>query len=121
VVHVSIPFFGVKKGLKDICVVWSNTETGVNLSIFCPRMFLPNGETMCRRLPPSGWMGDMDGGEMFNNFMLHPTAIPLHGVEISEKLRKKLGLTSRILVWERMLFGDRPAPLYASRTHHECF
>jgi hypothetical protein len=36
-------------------------------------------------------MGDMDGGEMFNNFMLHPDEIPLHGVEISEKLGKKLG------------------------------
>jgi hypothetical protein len=78
-------------------------------------MFLPTGESMYRQLPPSGWMGDMDGGEIFNNFMLHSSEIPLHGVEISEKLRRKLGLESNVLVWERLLFGDRPAPLYASR------
>jgi hypothetical protein len=114
-IHVSIPYMTIDKGTKDIRVVWSNTETGVNGSIFCLRMFLPNGDSMYRRLPPSGWMGDMDGGEMFKNFMLHPDEIPLHGVKILEKLWKKLGLEANVLVWERMLFGDRPAPLYASR------
>jgi hypothetical protein len=39
----------------------------------------------------------------------------LHGIEIVEKLKNKLGLASNVLVWERMLFGDRPAPLYATR------
>jgi hypothetical protein len=51
VVHVSIPYLAVKKGSDGIRVVWSNTETGVNGSIFCPQMFLPNGESMYRRLP----------------------------------------------------------------------
>jgi hypothetical protein len=46
VVHVSIPYIAVDKGTNDIRVEWSNTETGVDSSIFCPRMFLPNGKTM---------------------------------------------------------------------------
>jgi hypothetical protein len=113
-IHVSIPHFPVLKTESDTRAVWSDTENGVNLSIYVPRMFLPTARTMHRRLPPGGWMADMDGGEMFNNFMMHPSEQPLAGVNVSKKLQEKLGCPA-LMCWDRLLFGWRPAPLFASR------
>jgi hypothetical protein len=111
---VSIPYMAVKKG-ADIRVVWSCTENGVNPSIYVPRMYLPTGDSMIRRLPPGSWMGDIDSGEMFNNYMLHSSEARLNVVEISEKVATKWGLGCRTLVWDRNLFAWRPAPLFSIR------
>jgi hypothetical protein len=114
-VHVSIPYMAVKKTDLDVRVVWSCTENGVNPSIYVPRMFMPTGDTMIWKIPPGGWAGDLDSAEMFNNYQMHPTELLLNGVEISEALKKSLGLSTNMLVWDRLLFGWRPAPLYAER------
>ena len=114
-VWVAIPYMAVDKGEKDIRVVWSCTENGVNPSIYAPRIYFPTGDSMIRRTPPSGWMGDIDSGEMFNNYMLHHSEVRYNGVEISEELSSELGLETTMLVWDRCLFGWRPAPLFAIR------
>jgi hypothetical protein len=56
-VQVSIPYFPVQKGEDDARVVGSNTENGVNGSIYVPRMWMPTGDTMTRNPPPpmDGW------------------------------------------------------------------
>ena len=113
-IHVAIPNFPVKKTEEDTRAVWSHTETGVNPSIYVPRMFLPSPSSMHRRLPPGGWIGDIDSGEMFNNFMMHPSERMLSGVIISKELQMKLKCPE-IMWWDRLLFGWRPAPLFASR------
>jgi hypothetical protein len=113
-VHVGIPNFPVKKGDDDTRAVWSDTENGVNPSIFVPRMYLPSAETMYRKLPPGGWMADYDVGEMFHNFMMHPAERPLAGVDIPNDLQRKLKCPEQMW-WERLLFGWRPSPLFASR------
>jgi hypothetical protein len=115
IMRVSIPHFPVEKTKTDIRAVWSCTENGVNPSIFVPRLYMPTGDSMVRRLPPGGWMGDLDSGEMFNNYMAHPTEAMILGVEISPGLQAKLNLDSNIMVWDRLLFGWCPAPLYAVR------
>jgi hypothetical protein len=115
VMHVSTPNFPVDKTASDVRGVWSCTENGVNPSIFVPRLFMPTGDSMIRRLPPGGWMGDLDSGEMFNNYMLHPNEAMLLGVEITKTLQDRLKLKSNIMVWDRLLFGFCPAPLYAVR------
>jgi hypothetical protein len=113
-IQVAIPYFPVQKGEDDVRVVWSNKENGVNGSIYVPRMWMPTGDTMTRKLPPRGWMGDIDSAEMFNNYMMHESESALNGVEISEGVRTKYGLDTRMLVWDRLLFGWRPAPLFAA-------
>jgi hypothetical protein len=112
---VAILYMAVDKGKNDIRVVWSCTENGVNPSIYAPRMYLPTGDSMIRRTPPGGWMGDIDSGEMFNNYILHRSEVRYNGVEISKNLAPELGLSTTMLVWDRCLFGWQPAPLFAIR------
>jgi hypothetical protein len=50
-VQVAIVYFPVQKGDSDIRMVWSETETGVNESVFAPNFFLPTLDTLIRRLP----------------------------------------------------------------------
>jgi hypothetical protein len=83
-IQVAIPYFPVQKGEDDVRVVWSNTENGVNGSIYVPRMWMPTGDTMTSKLPSRGWMGDIDSAKMINNYMMHESESALNGVEISE-------------------------------------
>jgi hypothetical protein len=78
-------------------------------------MFMPTGDTMIRRMPPEGWAGDLDSAEMFNNYQMHPSESLLNDVEISESLKKKMKPTTNLLVWDRLLSGWCPAPLYVER------
>jgi hypothetical protein len=92
-VHASIPYMTVNRERRSCCL----------------ELHSPN-----RRIPSRhehSWAGD----EMFNNYKMHPSLSLLSGVGISEVLRKKLGLATNLLVWDRLLFGWRPAPLYAER------
>jgi hypothetical protein len=61
-----------------------------------------------------GWMGGIDSAEMFNNYMMHVSETPLNGVEISKSVQDSFKLPTKVLVWDRLLFGWRPAPLFAA-------
>jgi hypothetical protein len=60
----------VKKGDDDIHMVWSETETGINDSIFAPQFSLPSMGTLMWHLPNDAWIGDFDISEEFHNFLL---------------------------------------------------
>jgi hypothetical protein len=83
-------------------------------------MFMPTGDTLIRRTPPkNGWAGDIDSGEMFNNYKINPSELVLNGVEICgveiyDTLRaSRLKTEEKCFVWDRLLFGWCPAPFYA--------
>jgi len=48
---VAILYFPVEKaGGTDIRLVWDETSSGVNDSVFAPRFFMPSSGTLCRRV-----------------------------------------------------------------------
>ena len=110
---MAVVYFPVKKGTDDIRVVWSETEVGVNDAVFAPSFFLPTCGTVTRRMPNNAWMGDFDVGEMFHNYMLHPSDWATHGVNCPWDLLEEFG--SRTGRWERLLMGFCPSPYMSSR------
>jgi hypothetical protein len=66
----------------DIRLVWDETSSGVNDSVFAPRFFMPLSGTLCRRVPNHAYMADFDVGEMFHNYMMQYPDVPYHGVNL---------------------------------------
>jgi hypothetical protein len=76
-------FFAVRKGTDDIRMVYDGTISGLNDSIWVPRFILPTLETHLRAVDEGTYMADVDVGDCFLNFMLHPTLRELAGVDLS--------------------------------------
>lgn len=112
-IRVAIVYFPVSKGDDDIRVVWSETETGVNDSVFAPHFFLPSSGTLFRRVPNNAYMGDFDIGEQFNNYLLPEAERPYHGVLLSKHLQTEFKCEAA--VWGRLPMGFRPSPYLAGR------
>jgi hypothetical protein len=112
-IKVPIVYFPVQKGEADIRIVWSETETGVNDSVFAPNFFLPTLDTLIRRLPNDAWLGDFDVGEQFHNFELHYKHQPFHGVLFPEELWAEFGGEAGMM--SRLPMGFRPSPYLAGR------
>jgi hypothetical protein len=72
---VAIPTLVIVKTLKspDFRVVLSLTECGVNPGVYVPSFSLPTAGALTRRLDIGNFMADMDVGQMFHNFMMHPS------------------------------------------------
>jgi hypothetical protein len=107
-----VDIFPVKKGkLGDIRPVWNATESRVNLSARLPRFYMPStGDTLCRK---SGAVSaDLDIGEMFLNFRLHPVKRRYQGVNLPKELWKEAGAKNGQNV---LLMGFSPSPYLASR------
>jgi hypothetical protein len=58
-------FFEVEKGDDDIRLVYNDSVSGLNLSIWVPRFFLPMIRTHLRAVDEDMYMADVDIGEMF--------------------------------------------------------
>jgi hypothetical protein len=61
------------KGADDIRIVYDGTISGLNEAIWVPRFVLPSLETHLRAVDEDTYMADVDVGDCFLNFMLHPT------------------------------------------------
>ena len=70
------PMFYVHKGLNDIRMVYNGTSCVFNLDIWAPYFGLPNVQHNLRALLPGYSQCDMDTGEIFLNFPLHPDLRP---------------------------------------------
>jgi hypothetical protein len=75
-------FFSVPKGDQDIRLVYDASKSGLNLSLWAPNFGLPTVDTLTRGVTESFWMADLDIGEMFLNFPLHPDLRPLCGIDV---------------------------------------
>jgi hypothetical protein len=83
-VHSLTSFFAVPKGTEDVRMVYDGTKPGLNDAIWVARFPLPTVNTMLRAVDENTYMGDMDIGEMFLNFILHESMQALCGVDLTE-------------------------------------
>jgi hypothetical protein len=70
-IHSLISFFAVPKGEEDVRMVYDGTKSGLNHCISIPCFPLPTVGTHLRAVEAGTFMGDMDVGYMFLNFVLH--------------------------------------------------
>jgi hypothetical protein len=105
-------FFQVLKGLFDIRMVYDGSGSGLNDCIWVPRFALPTIRTHMRAVCSGTHMTDVDLGEFFLNFVLHPTLKPLAGVDFTKYFPHEDGGK----VWEawcRAAMGLKSSPYQA--------
>ena len=94
-------YFGVPKGEFDVRMVYDGTASGLNIMIWVPRFPLPTAETHLRGLEPGTFMGDVDLGECFLNFILHESIQSLCGVDFTDMFKEEMDGEARTQLWER--------------------
>jgi hypothetical protein len=96
-------FFSVPKGEEDVRMVYDGTISGLNDSIWVSRFLLPTIETHLRAVDEGTYMADVDVGECFLNFILHPELRELAGVDLTDYF----GEDGKVMwnVWERAVMG----------------
>jgi hypothetical protein len=117
-------FFQVPKGEDDIRMVYDGSVGGLNDALWVPRFVLTTLNAHLRAVEEGTFMGDLDVGECFLNFMLHPDLRPYAGVDFTlffptvntGVAKDKDGKTCRVqsvCVWEtwlRAAMGLKPSP-----------
>lgn len=118
-------FFAVQKGEDDIRMVYNGTASGLNDVLWAPNFGLPTVDSAARATNVETWMGDLDLGEMFLNFMIDPKIRPYCGVDLTPYLKDPISendegscsssdATPAIWErWERCLMGLKPSPYNA--------
>jgi hypothetical protein len=102
-------FFEVAKGADDIRLVYDGSISGLNITMWVPRFFLPTIRTHLRAVDENTFMADVDIGEMFLNFILHRELRALAGVDLSHYFEgEKEGPLWE--AWQRAAMGLRSSP-----------
>ena len=99
-------------------MVYNETSSGLNDSLWAPNFWLPTAETSLRLLTTASYCGDMDLGEMFLNFPMDHNLRPFAGVDLrpikdlfpSELL--EAGCADKVR-WNRLFMGMLPSPFHA--------
>jgi hypothetical protein len=104
-------FFSVPKGDDDVRMVYNGTVSGLNDLMWVPRLLLPTVETHLRAVDEDTHMADVDVGECFLNFILHPEIRELAGVDLTHYF----GGGDDVLweVWDRAAMGVTSSPYQA--------
>lgn len=113
-------FFSVLKAKgTDIWMVYNGTSSRLNGALWAPHFFLPTMSTQLRALKEGTYMGDMDIGEMFLNFMLHESLRAVCGVDVTfvrstdPKFKEwEEGCQSNWERWCRTMMGLAPSPFF---------
>jgi len=104
-------YFSVPKGDTDVRMVYDTTRSNLKATLWAPNFGLPTVEVVVRGVDESSWMGDLDIGEMFLNFSLHPKLQPFCGVDLRpyfpEEARGGKTLWER---WVRCMMGMKNSP-----------
>lgn len=112
-------FFAVPKGEDDIRLVYDGSVSGLNMSIWVPRFFLPTLRTHLRAVEEDTYMADVDIGEMFLNFILHRELRTLAGVDLTHYFPRDVedtpdGKGAQVWeTWQRAAMGLRSSPYQA--------
>eukprot|EP00957_Ditylum_brightwellii_P142521 10858608-Ditylum_brightwellii.AAC.1 len=64
--------FGVPKGEHDTRIVCDTSKCSLNNALWAPNFGLPNVDSVEHTLDLDLWFGDVDIGEIFLNYPLHP-------------------------------------------------
>jgi len=104
-------YFSVPKGDTGVRTVYDATRSNLNASLWAPNFGLPTVESVVRGVNEESWMGDLDIGEMFLNFSLHPKLQPFCGVDLrpyfGEEVSDGKTLWER---WVRCMMGMKNSP-----------
>ena len=122
-----IDYFYVSKGTDDIRPIFNGTSCGLTDAIWCPNFWLPTSKRFLRSVTFNSKFVDLDFGEMFHNFPLHPSLIPYSGVDLTPFRRdlNKLGFTRHLkgpkllATWTRTWMGLKCSPEHCVRFY--CF
>jgi hypothetical protein len=118
-------FFAVPKGEGDIRMVYDGSIGGLNDALWVPRLVLSTLNAHLRAVEEGTYMSDLDVGECFLNFMLHPSLRPYAGVDFtrffpaaeSETIKDDNGKSlASAKVWEtwfRAAMGLKSSPYQA--------
>lgn len=109
-------FFSIPKGDRDIHMVYDASKSGLNKCLWSPNFGLPMVDTLTRTINSSFWMGDLDIGEMFLNFPLHPDIPPLFGIDLRPYLGSSSGVSKTH--WEHCVhyvMGLKPSPYWCTK------
>ncbi len=109
-------FFAVPKGDTDIRMVYDGTKSGFNHMCWAPWFMLPTVDQHIRATVPGSFMGDLDIGEMFLNFVLHASVRKYCGVDLTTLFPSE-ALPNHVLweVWARCGMGFTFSPYQAVR------
>jgi hypothetical protein len=112
-----ISYFAVPKGESDIQIVHDGTKSGLNDAMWAPWFSLPSIETHLRCVDANSFLGDIDVGYMFHNFMLHGDLQAYAGIDLTPFFQNKtLGSQTPRTVWERWVrsaMGFKSSPYNA--------
>jgi hypothetical protein len=102
-------YFAVPKGDRDIRMVYDATKSGLNHSVWVPSFILPHAEALTDKLSVKSWMLDMDLGEMFLNFPMHPSVQPYCGIDVRPYCYPDSSRT-HLERWSRCMMGWKASP-----------
>ena len=94
-------YFSVPKGDDDIRVVYDGTKSGLNAALWAPWFPLPTIEGHLRAVEAGYYMGDLDIGEMFLNFILDEEIQQYAGVDLTPYFPDELTTRKIKVLWER--------------------
>jgi hypothetical protein len=100
--HSLTSFFAVPKGDSDIRVVYDGTKIGLNGSMWAPWFAMPTVESHLSFVGEETFMGDIDVGDMFHNFMLHEKVQIVAGIDLTPSFPEEvLSQGQSKVLWER--------------------
>jgi hypothetical protein len=105
-------YFAVPKGDQDIRMVYDATISGLNDALWVPTFTLPGTDELVERMDQDSWMGDLDMGEQFLNFPLHPSLQCYCGIDVRPYLSEKRNKTMWWR-WARCMMGLKSSPYFA--------
>ncbi len=105
-----IKYFAVPKGVDDWRIVFHAGANKLNDCVWTPSFCLPTVNSLLRITDKSMLMQDMDVGEMFLNFQLHPNTMRFAAVDLGPLDFTTDKCPHRWMCWTRNLMGFRSSP-----------
>jgi hypothetical protein len=100
--HSLTSFFAVHKGDSNIRMVYDGTKIGLNGSMWAPWFAMPTVESHLHFVGEETFMGDIDVGDMFHNFMLHEKVQIVAGIDLTPTSPEEvLSQGQSKVLWER--------------------
>ncbi len=112
-----IKYFAVPKGLDDWRIVFHAGANKLNDCVWAPWFCLPTMNSLLRIVDEETLMQDMDVGEMFLNFQLHPNTVKFAAVDLGPLNFTFNKCLHRWMCWTRNLMGFRSSPYNSIRMY----
>jgi hypothetical protein len=91
-------YFDVPKSDADVCLVYDGTTCGLNNSLWTPNVGLPTPASAIRVLDFNYYSANLDLGDMYLNYPLHPSLRLYSGVDHTP-FKEGLGVNKPSVLW----------------------